>query len=378
MTTVVDTKAPGPGTHALVIGVGVYDHLINGPGTRLDTPFGLGQLGSPPLSATRFANWLMGEMSNDEAPLASLEVLISAPNPVMLTRPDGTEVEIEPAKMANINAAVERWKAQAETHSENITVFYHCGHGLESADLILLAQDFGAPGGAPAQIWTNAYNFDSTYLGMASWKAHGQFFFVDSCRIVDQTVLNYGVATSAPLVAGMLRGQNTTRDAPKVLATVREARAYALTDGVSRFTTALIDALESNGARRRADGTWKVTAGTVGEAVVARVELGNVDGVPFQTCEANGQVTGGKAAMHTLSGIPRVPMRVVGNGLPPTTSLEFRKPGISPALTAGGPSPWRLEAQAGTYELCVLDGAIVVADHPEEFIIPPVYERNLP
>lgn len=377
MTTVVDTKAPGPGTHALVIGVGAYDHLIGGSGPLLDNPFGLGQLGSPPLSAEHFANWLMAEMSNDEAPLASLEVLISAPNPVKLTTPQGAELEIEPATMANINEAVERWKGRAETHSENITVFYHCGHGLESADLILLAQDFGAPGGAPAQLWKNAYNFDSTYLGMASWKARGQFFFVDSCRVVNQSVLNYGVATSPALVASELRGQNATRDAPKVLATVREARAYALSDGVSRFTTALIDALESNGARKKADGKWRVTAATIGEAVQTRIDLGNVDGVPFQVCEASGQSAGGKAAMHTLSGIPRVPMRLVGVGLPLTTSVEFRRPDI-PALTAEGPSPWRLEVQAGTYSLFVLDGGQIVVDLPEEIVYPPVYERDLP
>lgn len=377
MTSVVDTQAPGPGTHALVIGVGAYDHLMGGSGALLDNPFGLGQLGSPSLSAERFANWLMREMSNDEAPLASLEVLISAPKPVRLTTPQGAEIEIEAATMANITEAVERWKVRAENHSENITILYHCGHGLEGADLILLAQDFGAPGGAPAQLWKNAYNFDSTYLGMASWKARGQFFFVDSCRVVNQSVLNYGSATSPALVASELRGQNATRVAPKVMATVREARAYAPSDGVSRFTTALIDALESNGARKNADGKWRVTATTIGEAVKTRIEIGNVDGVPFQTCEVSGQYAGGNVAVHTLAGVPRVPMRLVGVGLPSTTSLEFHR-ADTPALTAEGPSPWRLEAQAGMYSIHVLDGGQVVVDLPEEIVYPPIYERDLP
>ena len=154
-----------------MIGVGAYDHLIDGSGKRLDNPFGLGQLGSPPLSAARSANWLMKEMSNPEAPLASLEVLISAPAPIKLKAPNGKKNRIESATMENISDAVERWKARAETHSENITVLYHCGHGLDGGDLILLAQDFGAPGGQPAHPWKNAYSFDGTYLGMAGWKA---------------------------------------------------------------------------------------------------------------------------------------------------------------------------------------------------------------
>jgi hypothetical protein len=48
----------GPATHALVIGVGAYPHLIGGTG-RTKYNDGMGQLTSPPISARLFASWLM-------------------------------------------------------------------------------------------------------------------------------------------------------------------------------------------------------------------------------------------------------------------------------------------------------------------------------
>jgi hypothetical protein len=377
MTTVLDTAAPGPGTHALVIGVGAYDHLVGGRGTLLDNPFGLKQLGSPPRSALAFAEWLLGGLANDVAPLASLEVVISARTPVTIADSGGQRVEVEPATMANIRAATERWFARADSHDDNVAVFYHCGHGLESSDLALLAQDFGAPGGDPVQLWANAYNFHRTYRGMAKCKAKGQFFFVDACRQVSADVLEFDGRDLAALIAPKLRGQNSTRNAPILYASARAARAFARTDSVSRFTSALIEALDSNGAERQ-QGRWQVSNATLGRGVIKRIELGNVKGVPSQDCVSDGE-SAGTTTIHVLADAPRVPVIVSGKTLPATAALEFRRSvSAPPDLTAAGPAPWRLDVQAGTYALWALDGQQLIADLTEEWIMPPAYERELP
>ena len=72
-----DVAIAGPATHALVIGVGSYPHLLGGSGPRCADNEGLGQLKSPTASATVFANWLIEEFANASKPLASLAMLIS-------------------------------------------------------------------------------------------------------------------------------------------------------------------------------------------------------------------------------------------------------------------------------------------------------------
>jgi hypothetical protein len=377
MTTVLDTGDQGPGTHALVIGVGSYDHLLNGNRTLLDNPFGLKQLGSPPLSAAAFADWLINGLSNEDAPLASVEVVISAPVPIVIKTRAGDRVEIEPATMANIRSAADRWFARANTHDENVAVFYHCGHGLESSDLALLAQDFGAPGGNPPRLWGNAYNFHRTYRGMANCKAKGQFFFVDACRQVSADLLDFDGRDLAALIEPRLRGQNATRNAPILYASARAASAFARTDSVSRFTAALIEALDSNGAERQ-QGRWQVSNTTLGRGVIKRIELGNAEGVPSQDCLLDGE-SAGTSTFHVLADTPRVPVVVGSSALPSSAALEFRRGVTTPAeLTAAGPAPWKLDIRAGTYAVWALNGQDVLANLAEEWVLPPAYERDLP
>ncbi|RYP87302.1 hypothetical protein EKO23_06815 [Nocardioides guangzhouensis] len=374
MTTVHEVAGAGPGTHALVIGVGSYDHLLGGSHTLLDNPYGLGQLGSPSISALSVAEWLLNELYNPAAPLASLELLISAPTPAVVATPNGP-MTIEPATMTNIANAASRWFARADAHAENVAVFYHCGHGLESADLALLAQDFGAPGGAPIRPWEFAYNFHRTYRGMAQCKARGQFYFIDACRQVSADVLSFDGRDLQVLVAPKLRGSNL-RSAPILYASARESRAFAQTDGVSRFTEALLAALSSNGTERRG-GIWRVSSEILGRAVLARIQLGNLPGIPEQLCVVDGE-SAGPVTLHSLNGNPQIPVHVRAATAPPTTSLEFRRSGETVSgTTLVGPPPWRHDVPAGTYTIVARDGAATIADLGEDWILPPVYEREL-
>src|SRR5262245_8715716 len=97
MTAIHDDKSADARTHALVIGVGHYTHLEGGGGPVAANTLGLGQLSSPPYSAVRLANWFLDDFCNDDAPLGSLELLVS---PTPGTRPSPWPVEA--ATMANI------------------------------------------------------------------------------------------------------------------------------------------------------------------------------------------------------------------------------------------------------------------------------------
>jgi hypothetical protein len=66
----------GPATHAIVIGVGKYDHLPGGGGTPVRRPEGMRQLTSPPASARRFAEWLISGLNYPPKPLASVALLL--------------------------------------------------------------------------------------------------------------------------------------------------------------------------------------------------------------------------------------------------------------------------------------------------------------
>jgi hypothetical protein len=72
-----ETPIAGSATHALVIGVGSYPHLLGGSGALCEDNEGLAQLTSPPVSARKFADWLICSFANPDKPLASVALLIS-------------------------------------------------------------------------------------------------------------------------------------------------------------------------------------------------------------------------------------------------------------------------------------------------------------
>ncbi len=80
MTLIYNTEIDGPATHAIVIGVGDYPHLLGGSGEMLprNKCEYMGQLTSPPHSARKFADWLIQDYTNQQdKPLSSVELLLS-------------------------------------------------------------------------------------------------------------------------------------------------------------------------------------------------------------------------------------------------------------------------------------------------------------
>lgn len=178
MTTLRDLAIDGPALHAFVIGVGQYDWFKGGthqrPRARRDDHCrGFAQLTAPPVSATAMCEALLG-------PLGSLEVLISAEDPVRLAGDEGS-TEIAPAMMRGVRAAFERWYERCDGHADNVALFHFCGHGVQvgRGPHGLLLQDTGE---SLFSYFENAVDLDRTVLGMEDNTAEKQLFFVDACR----------------------------------------------------------------------------------------------------------------------------------------------------------------------------------------------------
>ena len=98
--------AQQPATHAFVIGVGHYPHLVGGGAALFPGHMKMGQLSSPPASARAFASWLSEHHNNPDRPLGSVALLVSdsAQNTFTNPRTKGTTAPVA-ATIRNIELA---------------------------------------------------------------------------------------------------------------------------------------------------------------------------------------------------------------------------------------------------------------------------------
>ncbi len=249
---IFDSGQREPATHAVVIGIGNYPHLIGGSGHRTDSHDGMKQLSSPPVSARAFADWLLSEFKNPEHPLGTVQLLVSEANPAPFILPDGTSVDIGLADFKNIETAINHWRELADEQLGNMTIFYFCGHGIsEGNSMVLLPSDFGSQDNA----FKHSIDFLNIYDSMDQYKAQRQCFFVDACRASsDSLALNKGTS----ILQSRPREAEGTRVAPIYYATLKTDLAFGLTDQPSFFTTALLDCLSHFGADD-AEGDWRTS-----------------------------------------------------------------------------------------------------------------------
>lgn len=257
---IFDSDSDQPATHAIVIGVGDYPHLIGGSGTRTDSHDGMKQLTSPPVSARAFANWLLHEFHNPDAPLGSVQLLLSEQVPRLFDLPGGTQADIGLANLDNIKKAVTAWRRRADLHLDNMTIFYFCGHGIsEGNSMVLLPSDFGSEDNA----FAHSIDFLNVYNAMEQYQAQKQVFFVDACRASSDSLHgNRGVN----ILQDRPRGADGTRIGPVYYATLKDELAYGQTHEASYFTTALLDCLSHFGADDQ-EGDWRTSNFGLAEAL---------------------------------------------------------------------------------------------------------------
>jgi hypothetical protein len=279
MTLIFDARrAPtGPQTHALVIGVSDYPHLLGG--TKWETEparrgFGMEQVPSTVASATAFADWVLTRHRNPFAPLGTLRLLLS-PGAYAPTRQAADKLRIgsdnavpvaEPV-LSEIKAATEDWFQIVNTHPDNIALFFFAGHGLEADDRYLLPADYGSDPDSP---YDKLINITATHNNMRACKAQTQCFFIDACRDRPAEfrldVLDAKGTIGHALVS--FQGNDVTkRDAPIYHAAIRGNLARGPAGQVSYFTYALLECLNGSGAYQMIGNDLPIDQDSLGKAL---------------------------------------------------------------------------------------------------------------
>lgn len=295
--------ADGPGTHAIVIGVGAYPNLVGGDGIVVPAlAEGMGQLTSPPLSAVALADWLAASHNDPAAPLASVDLLVSAGDgPFVHVAADGTETKVATPTHDEIVAALRAWKERGQAHGDGVLMFFFCGHGVTRAfDTALLARDYAADAEQP---FAGAIWFEGMKQGMRSCAAKRQLYFVDACRVGSENLLRDFTAPLDPVFSA--RGPYTAGQAQATYyATTSGQPAYGIPGRPSVFTANLLMGLGGMGANDDR-GDWRVDTTKLQRA------LGELAG-DFASPEQFGlpPPVGGDQSLfefHTLPGPPAVP-----------------------------------------------------------------------
>lgn len=293
--------SPGPGTHVFVVGVGKYPHLKDGTGLRTPKPMGMGQLSSPPVSAMKMLEWVDSTLYNPEAPLKSIEVLISDNKAATFTDSAGISAAIGEATFDNFEASALAWFNRLDTDVNNVGVFYFCGHGLgDGINTSLLMSDYGS---APVPN-RHALNFPAFRMALGGCKAEKQVFFLDTCRVVNAAALLNPYDMGQPgLVGNVMRvfpGAN-----PVIYAVRMGEQAFGLPGQVSYFTEALLEGLSRFGVFNRKGTTWAVQPQHLQMAMAALLD--DFTGRP--QCPADG-ISGTGFQLHVLKQAPEVILRV--------------------------------------------------------------------
>jgi hypothetical protein len=384
MTVLLNTTVAGQaGTHVLAIGVGKYPHLLNGTAKLAANPMGLEQLESPPVSAKALIDWFLspvagaGVFENPDVPLASIEGLASAEQPVVIATPGG-QITLAEATQDAIQQAFEDWLDRLKSHPDNVGIFYFCGHGVMVSDHYLLAQEFGHS----AQPWTKAFNVSLTVRAVEREIQGSVFFFIDACRNIPRALAMTLGSQPQPLLPADL-GMDVSRKHVTVIHATGEGQlAFApLGPTVSRFTSALICALSGYcGTKDPGQQTWTVDGDNLSVAVrtlLAQNEPDQADaGNNKQVSEQ--LVTGPVVPLMRRTSVPKVKVRL---DLAPSQRralyemyLESSK-GNNRAAQTLLDQVFKVELPRGIYEVGARDpaGTLPHLMHADEELAPPMY-----
>jgi hypothetical protein len=339
----------GPSTHAIVIGVGEYPHLLGGAGPLSPDHDGMGQLSSPPASARMFCRWLIEELNDPAKPLAGVSLLLSEYGSDSFQHPTtGRHVPVAAATMETVDAALRDWKARGDANPENRLIFFFCGHGIaQGPETSLLPTDYGE---RPDNSLDAAIDFYRFHLGMNTCAAKEQCFFVDACRASSDTLIEAMGYAGRPIIQprGRTRRAGGPREAPIYYSTVAGEDAYGRPDEPSPFTDALLRGLKGAGGDD-SEGDWRVTSTRLKEAMddflrSAEVGEGRVQ-VP-----ATGELT--TFDLHYLARPPEVPVTICCRPAEATADAElsYGTGGRVRERRAPAESDWEITLSVGSYE----------------------------
>ncbi|HWU87306.1 MAG TPA: caspase family protein [Kofleriaceae bacterium] len=268
MTTIFDSLAGAPAVHAFVIGIGDYPFLKDGDPERRQL-WGLGQLTSPPLSALAFAAWLDRELAlpaeDPRQPglaLGSLELLVSQPDPQATFQPKdaATAVSVDRASMDTVKDAFKRWLGRCNRSEQNLALFFFSGHGVAKGGWQGLLLDRFNPN--DPNPFEEVIDFDRFALGMDQCLARRQCFLIDACRNTPPKLKRVG-GRGQPLIDVQFDPpSDVPRDVCIIRATAAHQTAYGIQGEMTRFTSALLRALEGAGCSQPAE-RWEVRTDSI-------------------------------------------------------------------------------------------------------------------
>jgi len=340
-------KTKKPGTHAIVIGIGRYPWLEGGRKRTFDKSEGMDQLTSPPASAREFANWLLDTYDNPDAPLVSVDLLLSDAKSQQFTRGRKTTT-IEAAEFANVSNAIERWTTRA-TSEKDVLIFFFSGHGIAAgSQTTLLCEDFGSK---PLSAMSHAIDFNKLYLGLDRVAPRYQCFFIDACRVGTSVILesfnHYGQAIIDPQAAHNPK----SRQAPIFHSTLAGQLAYGRKGKPSYFTEALLRAMRGPGSDTSLDGvTWWVE---IDQLLRALPKL--LPRIAKNPDEILPQAPGTEISnfpLHRLKGRPaEIPVDVACARDTDTekASLSWTSGAVSKKRNKKSAEPWQLDLEEGRY-----------------------------
>lgn len=369
--------AGNPQTHILIIGVAKYNHLQGGEGPLTPKLPPLGQLTSPPYSARALADWFTRQVNpNPDASLGSVELLISDPLDQNYTLPNNKTCKINSATMRNIEQSFSDWYQRCDTNPQNIAIFYFCGHGLETENLILLPEDFGSNALNP---WATGINFNKTYRGMSECAASTQYFIVDACRQWTTGMLKDLDSSGTPTLKTFTIGAQKLRTAPKLFATASGLPAFGDNHDVSRLTRALLKCLEG-GAATKKGGRWRISTSTLGDAVQMIIAEEN-EKLPHNDRQfvdpGGGEQAMGPQILHTFPAdfIPDVSVYFTCLPDAATNEAQFYYKRGGDQVDSGTAGFWFQTLKAGVYDFGVefVPGTYTSKENTEEFVVPPIF-----
>ncbi|MCP3414231.1 caspase family protein [Bradyrhizobium brasilense] len=251
---VFEDQSPGPGTHAIIIGIGHYDALQGGANEDSELSADMDQLAAPPRSAEALAGWFLESFYNPDRPLKSLSLILSSgTDPAIFSHERANHAEALPNGTIEVTTkAILAWARRASSDPENLAIFHFCGHGVSTGEPILLLRDYGVD---PDSRFDRTINFNDFVMAMQTRRPRHQLFLIDACRVPDPIARNVpkhhvGRSCIDPLPStsrGELARQSVHHSTSDL------APAYGRTSGASLYTEALLQALDGGGIQQNFD-----------------------------------------------------------------------------------------------------------------------------
>jgi hypothetical protein len=250
-------------THVLLIGCGEYPSQSRS-GLNASQP-----LNSPRRSVEAMAKWFLSgpdamplpdvlpanqAFCNPEAPLGSLELLASPTQDY--TTPSGVVASVTRPTLVNIREAYKRWIARLGNNPQSRGVFYFCGHGV-------------GDGIDQYDVWSGSFHVSNTCQAAIRKTSANLFFLIDACVEFDSGLV-FSINSPKGLGGGVRNGNTLSSEWLVLRASTANRVAYADGNGIARFTSALLLALQGFCGRQRPGGSlFDVTGSQLREATAA-------------------------------------------------------------------------------------------------------------